>query len=335
VLRFRPRVGADGLPTVEPLVDEHLADARELVALDVADRWSDVDGMGLLRLASEYGVLYVVTDAYHLPWVPYCRQRHLEHSFLVEVDAQRVTVTDAYRNETPWGAARPGRWELTPAELGRALPNGSDAIRLVPGLLPHAPAAVLDEPEDIDAYLAAYAKPLDRAAALDRLTMQTWLLARSRKLHASYVGAESAAAHLLRWDRLVEQTYLAARRVQRGRAEPPGLLATIGDVLAADRGVFGHVVVQSLGSDLRATVSDVVGAVLKIGNRLKPTTELTKFPTFSSFRMVEIVERLEQEFQIEFLADDLVPERLHRVEDLCELVVRARALVSAGGSGER
>jgi hypothetical protein len=46
--------------------------------------------------------------------------------------------------------------------------------------------------------------------------------------------------------------------------------------------------------------------------------------------MVEIVERLEHEFSVEFAPGDLVPERLHRIDDLCGLVQRTLGAVQPG-----
>ena len=322
VLRFRPRIGTAGLPTVDPLLDEHLMDARDLAGLEVQQRWSDVSGSTLAHLGACHGVLYVLADAYHLPWVPYHQQRHLMHSFLIEVTEACVTISDAYHNETPWGPAKPGRWELTPGELERALPDGGEAIRLAPGPLT-ALTPVVDHQADIDGYLAAYADHPDRALALDELALQTWLMARSRKLHAAYRSLRiEADAHLLRWDRVVEQSYLAARRVARGRAEPPGLMSAIAELLTIDREVFTPV--GGPNGDLQVTVTRVVSDILQISQALDATTDLTRFPTFSSFRMIEIIEQMERLFETELLADDLIPERMHRVQDLCEVVRRAR-----------
>ena len=53
---------------------------------------------------------------------------------------------------------------------------------------------------------------------------------------------------------------------------------------------------------------------------------LGDIPGFSSFRMMEIVERLESDLGVEFAAEDLVPEKLTHVDGLC------RAVVAAGGS---
>ena len=341
-LSFQPRTEPGSLPTVEPTVDEQLASAQRLTGLHVAQRWPAVDGARLVELADAHGVLYVLADAYHLPWVPYHRNRHLEHSFLVEPGDGGLTMTDAYFNDTPTGAARPCRRHLSPADLLAALPDGAEVVRLTPGPPGEAPAPEVTGFEDVEHFRHAYAGAADRVAAFDALTLQTWLLARSRKLHSAYLdatgvpGGDARTAHLVRWDQLAEQTYLAARRVQRGRAEPPALLATLADILAADRAVFGA---APATTETRDAVVEVVSSVLRIPPGLTATSELSAVPTFSSFRMLEIVDRLEDRFRIEFDAGDLVPERLHRVDDLCDLVLRTRhrrgaALTTGGGRDE-
>lgn len=127
VLRFWPRPGADGLPTVEPRVDAHVTESATLLGMRVTRR-ERVDGAD--GLAPGPGC-YVVADAYHLPWVPYFHEQHLEHSFLVEPADDGVTVVDGYHNDTQWGAARPGRWTLGHAEFAEALPEGALTFDLV------------------------------------------------------------------------------------------------------------------------------------------------------------------------------------------------------------
>jgi acyl carrier protein len=280
-------------------------------------------------------LVYVVADAYELPWVPYFGQRHLDHSFLLGAD---LTVIDAYANETPWGTAAPGRWKLSRDQLTVRRGEVIHFDRADAGL-PRPVVTVEDRA--VDGYLAAYESCPDRLRALERLTLETWLLARSRKLHARFrehdgfpLDAEQRE-HLGRWDALVEQTYLAFRRVSRGRGEPAGVVRRLGDLLDADRAVFGCLVtacrqltVHSGESDesLRRAVASVVGAVLGVpGSRLLDGAEFTSMPRFSSFRLVEIIERLESELGIELDPADLVPENLHRVDDLCRIARGRRA----------
>ncbi|MER5435408.1 hypothetical protein [Streptomyces sp. NPDC002588] len=337
-LHFTPRIGADGLPTVARTVEQHLADAQS--ALGIAVR-------ALHRTPATAGIppadgCYVVSDAYHLPWVPYFRQRHMAHSFLAEAGGTDcVNVVDGYHNETPWGSARPGLWTLPAQDFVAAVPSPVLIAELAPAAEgPGAAAASLDlaGPEAVDAYIDAYARHTDRNAALSQLTLETWFLARSRKLHAAFRAEFGPSpdgdvdAHLRAWSALTEQTYLAARRVERGRTEPPALLPRLLEQLHADGVVFGNAPAAGdlaespwpVDAELRSTVARVAAAVLDTG--VEPLLNgqlLSDVPRFSSFRIVEIVERLEEELHFEFDADDLVPENLHDIDAICAIVRRS------------
>lgn len=331
VLRFWPRPGADGLPTVEPRVDAHVSESAALLGLRVTrrERITTADGL-------EPGPgCYVVADAYHLPWVPYYGKQHLEHSFLVEPADEGVTVVDGYHNDTQWGAARPGRWPLGHAELAEALPEGALTFDLVAGD-PPADRTPLVELADADSYVATYADHPDRVRAMRGLTLQTWLLTRSRRLHAAAMGSDTdtVRAHLAEWDALAKQVYLASRRVSAGRQEPRALFPRLAECLAADHRAFGGTIETTAESTVdiievpvgvRDSVTAVIGTVLGT----EPPTgagALGEIPGFSSFRMMEIVERIESDLGVEFAAEDLVPEKLTHVDGLC------RAVLDAGGT---
>ncbi|MDY0816378.1 hypothetical protein [Kitasatospora purpeofusca] len=352
-LRFTPVIGADGLPTVARTVEQHLADARSALGIEVRSlhRTSGAAGIPLTEGC------YVVADAYHLPWVPYFRRRHLEHSFLAETGGpdgpdgvigasgpDGVSVVDGYHNDTPWGSARPGLWTLSAQDLLAAVPGPALVAELAPATGgPGAVAATADlaGPEAVDAYVDAYARHPDRNAALGRLTLETWFLARSRRLHAAFLAESGAApdsaadAHVRAWGALTEQTYLAARRVERGRTEPPGLLPRLREQLHADGAVLGPAPAApavdgaagpsaATGAELRGAVAGVAAAVL--GTAVGPLLagqSLAEVPQFSSFRIVEIIERLEEELRFEFDAADLVPENLHDIDAICAIVRRS------------
>lgn len=124
------------------------------------------------------------------------------------------------------------------------------------------------------------------------------------------------------------------RRVVRGRGEPAGVVRRLGELLDADREAFGGLVATprkpttvhsgAVGDEsLRRSVASVVSAVLGVPDaRLLDGAEFTALPRFSSFRLVEIIERLEGELGVELDPADLVPENLHRVDDLCRIVRR-------------
>ncbi|MFC8845934.1 MULTISPECIES: acyl carrier protein [unclassified Micromonospora] len=328
-LRMRPRAGAGGLPTVEPLLDDQLAEAR-LLGLVEELRLHDVPASELAALAARHGTLYVVADAFHMSWLPYFGRRHMEHSYLVSVEpgdagpapdaGGMALVTDAYHNRTPWGLISPGRWTVPWSEL----PVSSLVLVLGPaatGAPILTPGTRLDPAGD---YVAAYAEHPDRVAALTQLTVETWLLARSRRLHAEFLAATGAPerpgteAHLRRWHRLAEQTFLALRRVDCGRPEPERLWRDLAAAFDGDREVFGG------GDPLRDAVAETVAQVC--GTDVVAVLAASGFadlPGFDSFRVVEIVEGLERRLGVEFDPDDLVPENLHRLDDLRRLVGRS------------
>ncbi|WP_259454476.1 acyl carrier protein [Streptomyces ginkgonis] len=326
-LRFRPSPGPAALPTVEPPLTAELAGIGRL-GLAEAARLHRPDRDALVELAREYGTVYVLADAYDMPWLPYHGRRRMEHSYLVEYAPDAAQVTDAYHNRTPWGTAEPQRlrtgWDRLPASsLALALVPASAGVPDLPPALDLGPA---------DGYLAAYADHPDRVTALERLTVETWLLARSRKLHAAFraryglpCGAQGEE-QLRRWDRLAEQTFLALRRVERGRPEPQRLLGDLAAVLAADRTVFA-LPGGPAGDGLRTTVARVVASVTGCApETVLRSGDLTELPGFDSFRVVEIVERLEEHLGTAFDPEDLLPENLHRLDDLCRLAAtRGRA----------
>ncbi|MEA5360940.1 acyl carrier protein [Amycolatopsis sp., V23-08] len=331
VLRFWPRPGVDGLPTVEPRVDGHVAESAALLGLRVTRR-QRITTAGELEPGPG---CYVVADAYHLPWVPYFGRKHLEHSFLVEPAEDGVTIVDGYHNDTEWGAARPGRWTLGHAEFAEALPEGALTFDLAAGD-PPTERTPLVELADADTFVATYADHPDRVRALRGLTLQTWLLTRSRRLHAAALGLDTDAvwAHLAEWDALAKQVYLSGRRVAAGREEPRALFPRLCECLAADHTAFGGTIEIAAKStvdvvDVPVAVRDSVTAVIGTVLGAEPPSDartLGEIPGFSSFRMMEIVERIESDLGVEFAPEDLVPEKLTHVDGLC------RAVLDAGGT---
>ncbi|WP_378730456.1 acyl carrier protein [Nocardia brasiliensis] len=312
---FRAWPGEANLPTVDPPLDEQLRAARA-IGLTVVQRQGGT-GADIANSGMAQGVRYVVADAFELPWLPYHRNAHMPHSFLLTREGDRWYVVDAYQNETRWGAAAPGRWELGEQELQGI--SRAEVFELAPA--DPDPTRHDGSATPVDGYLAAYRDCPDRVRALERLTAETWLLARARKLHArfrqrTFGPPEPAAEHLRSWDHVVEQTYLAFRRVSRGHPEPPGVLDRLAAVLADDTTVFAPP-----PDAVRSRIADLVGAVLGVPTSgLVDGTAFDAYPTFGSFRLVEIIESIEDEFAVEIPAELLVPEKLRTVDDLRDCV---------------
>ncbi|MFJ4525657.1 acyl carrier protein [Streptomyces sp. NPDC088810] len=363
VLRFRPATAvpsvsvpsadASGLPTVERTAAQQLDDARRYLGLAVRS----VDHGCPFGAVPPGEGRYVVADAFFLPWVPYHRRQHMDHSFLLlpgEGGRGAVCVRDGYLNDTPWGSARPGVWRLDRAALAD-LDTVGLSVDLAPAepspLPPPVPVLDLAGEEETDTYVTAYEQHPHRTAALRRLTLETWLLGRGRELHAAFLARYAAGGvtervreHVTAWKTLTEQVYLAYRRVERGRAEPVGPLGRLRELLLADPGVFarpdsdvvpaarpddtaagtGCEVPGRGAGDPRAVIASVAAETLGADPAaLLAGASLSELPEFNSFRIVELVERLEERFRIEFRADDLVPENLRRVDDLHRAVERA------------
>lgn len=345
-LDFTPRDNGPGrLPTVDADTDTHVELTAQALGLSLTHRHTLPPRTA--PLAPGPGATYVIADAFHLPWVPYHGHAHMDHSFLLGRDTSgRAVVRDGYHNDTPYGPSRPGTWTLTEEELAEALPDGArvydltragvpqDAIEVVP-----ATAAA------VESYVRAYREHPDREQALGQLTLETWLLARQRRLHAARRASDgtplAVEEHLAAWGKLTEQTFLAHRRVQRGRPEPAGPLERLAELLHADARVFttpsptrqavpvtARAGTADTGSPdthaLRTAVAEEAAAVLRVpAAELLAGRVLTEIPGFGSFRMVDIVERIEERLDIEFDAADLVPENLHDLDGLCRITARA------------
>ncbi|WNV85126.1 hypothetical protein [Umezawaea sp. Da 62-37] len=200
----------------------------------------------------------VVGDAYHLPWLPYAGNEHMEHGFVVEgidsTDGIRepvVHVVDPYDNTTSYGRATPQTCKVSVGDLATALVGGSWAV-----------LAAIGEPEPIDVCVqvlanaaeivaaaqdGAFARLVDGhrhldARAVEHLSLQTWLLSRNRSLHQLWLldvrpqlreaGLDDLPARfdaevVTAWRRATEMAYLASRRVHAGRAAPPSVLAAV------------------------------------------------------------------------------------------------------------
>ena len=195
----------------------------------------------------------VVGDAFDLPWVPYHGRKHLDHGFVVEGVEDGVThVVDAYDNVTQWGRAEPLATTVPVADLAAALEDGSwtllvrvgDAAPLDLGerLADNAAAIVAAEADgSYRRFVEAHREPDE--PTLDNLTLQTWLLARNRSLHARWLADQEELGDLperfesevvAAWRRAAETAYMALRRVSAGRQPPPAALHAAEAAVAAE-----------------------------------------------------------------------------------------------------
>ena len=219
---------------------------RPVGALDEAvAEWREALGRGEPVL--------VVGDAFDLPWVPYHGRKHLDHGFVVEGVEDGVThVVDAYDNVTQWGRAEPLATTVPVADLAAALEDGSwtllvrvgDAAPLDLGerLADNAAAIVAAEADgSYRRFVEAHREPDE--PTLDNLTLQTWLLARNRSLHARWLVDQEELGDLperfesevvAAWRRAAETAYMALRRVSAGRQPPPAALHAAEAAVAAE-----------------------------------------------------------------------------------------------------
>ncbi|MFE7764155.1 acyl carrier protein [Streptomyces sp. NPDC057438] len=352
-LRFAPRFGEDGgLPTVEQTPADQLAWMGSPLGLVLETRRPLTEGRALLDLLPEDGSpLYIVGDAWRMPWLPYHGHQHMDHSVLLRVaDGGTVEAVDAYDNETPYGRAEPVVCAYDRSQAA-ALFNGSSVLPVTVRPAPPARRPVsetlAENARDADLllagdtperYAAAYRDHPDQQEACTALLLETWLLNRSRRLHAAWAAHHapgSTLAHTARdqaaaWDDLAGQCYLAARRVQRGRPVPPQIHTSLVELLRADArfavaaaGTGPGETMPQEPAEVRRTVVETVADVLGAApEAVAATDDLSRLDGFASFQMVETVERLEDSYGVEFAPGDLEPAVLRHVDGLVDLVLR-------------
>ncbi|MEV5149899.1 acyl carrier protein [Streptomyces sp. NPDC052727] len=356
-LDFAPRAGAHpSLPTIEEPAADRIERMGGLLGLVLRTGRPVPDGRALLDLLPEDGSpLYVVGDAFRMPWLPYHGHQHMDHSVLLRaVDGgSRVEAVDAYDNETPYGRAEPVVCSYDRAQAA-ALFDGSSAlpvpVRIAPPARPPVSDTLARNAEDgrrllagdaPERYAAAFRDHPDQEEACAALLLETWLLSRSRRLHAAWAAhrlpgsslASAAADRAAAWDTLAGQCYLAARRVQRGRPVPPQIHPALAELLRADAESAVRAATEHPGETMSHppaqvrrtvvhTVADVLGAAPEA---VAATDDLSRIDGFASFQMVETVERLEDAYGVEFAPEDLDAAVLRSVEGLVGLVLRTTA----------
>jgi acyl carrier protein len=330
----------DGTVRVQPSLRDRLADAQDLLGLRLGTPSGTTGATELAARLDRHGALYVVADTWHLPWLPYAGRRHMRHSFLLEPEPTGYRVVDAYHNETAWGPARPGIWSLSVAELRDTLRGGAVTVTVEPADPPvpvgakagravnaeRARAAV----RDLDRYLRA-ATP-DRSETAEQLVLDIWLLARSRALHAAWLagtpGEAAAKARSAHWQALCAQSYLAVRRFGRTGTFNPDVLDGLEAALRADQTLVldpGTGPDPAGGDPVTRAVIDAVGSTLRLDyETVRGARTFRDLPGFTSFRLVEIIDRIERRLCVELPAE-VTANDLGDVAGLCRLFAGAPA----------
>ncbi|GIE90976.1 acyl carrier protein [Actinoplanes regularis] len=357
LLRFDTVPGPGGVPIVGATVEQRLAEAADLLAVRVDQRFDDVTGARLREISAGSAPLFVVADAYTMSWVPYAGHQHMEHSFLLLAADGPVLVGDGYHNATPWGDIRPGVWRLPAAGFDDAVPRAT-AMTLTAAAPPVLDrAAVLTENAvamsaatgRIDRYLAALHEHREEPETAARLVLDVWLLGRSRALHAAWLGtypevdaAGQASAQAESWSALAAQSYVAMRRASRGGAFPTAVLDRLGELLHEDVALARRLAggdpatgtpagAGSTGDPdgTRAVLAEELAAVLGLGaGLLDGRPSLRSLPGFNSFRLVEVIERVEARLRVTLDPDELTGAALHDLDTLTVLFDRARSAVA-------
>jgi len=280
----------------ESTLDSRLGQAARLLGLQTVKRHDDAD----LRDRATEQPQYAVADAFDLSWVPYAGHQHMDHSFLFRDDGDACEIVDGYHNGTPWGDARPGVWRVPWGELPRAT-----VVELAFGDLPE-PQAIAPLVLDVDATAEAM------CADVERMVLDIWLLARSRGLHAAWLDSASFAEHVQEWNSLAAHSYVAMRRVLRGGALVPSVPGELKRLLQEDVDL----------TLVRTVVAAELSAVLEVRVH-SGRTPLREFPGFSSFRLVDVIERVEARLGREVEPDALTPDSLRDLDSLCGLFARS------------
>ena len=173
--------------------------------------------------------------------------------------------------------------------------------------------------------------------ALFLLVLDVWLLGRSRLLHAEWLATVpgvpdaqlgAAQGQAREWGRLAAQSYLGLRRVQRGDALPPSVLERLRQLLAGDVERARRLAARMAGTagvpaGIHAAVGDAVRTVLRLdGAEVLTGQAFRTLPNFNSFRLVDIIERVETGLGVRLDAEDLTLDALHDVDALARLFAR-------------
>jgi hypothetical protein len=216
----------------------------------------------LSRLAAR-GPFLVFGDAYHMPWLPYVGHQHMEHSVIVAgAGDDDMRIVDAYVIRTEWGDSQPIATSVPACILidsMKALVSERRGIawtirRTNPVPQIDLMAILGDNVDEIVRALAQrhalrsfarhYQERSGELAALRDFTLNCWLVARARQLHARWLQdrardcpdlvstefAENFDTAVVRpWQKTSEFAYISLRRRQSGRLPPDAVFGMIID----------------------------------------------------------------------------------------------------------
>lgn len=347
---FRTRASGD-LVGVEATPDDRAAEATDLLGLHVDARWIRLDGPRVRRLARSGTPLYLTADAYDLPWCPYAGHEHMRHSFLCDVSDAGATIIDAYDNDTAWGPARPGVWHLTPDEFDAALAGGAHILAVDAGPLPRidVPATLAENAERsrraeprIDRFLATARSQVVSVAGLRRFVLDVWLLGRERLLHAEWLTSVRPAARpdlasqSERWQQLASRSYLALRRAAQGRPADPGIVDGLAELIGANAETLTALAdaernPPATGAEPATGPEPVRDVVLHALRESLPvdaagisaSATLRDLPGFNSFRLVDVIDRVERDLGVRLPDNAIAAADLRDVDSLCAMFATA------------
>lgn len=309
---------SDGLTTLDASVDRRIEEAKA-AGLTMVESWHKLTRRTLEAAVEERGPVFVMCDAFCLPWLPGCRKVHAGHSVILDRIGGRLTAVDAYSNITPDGPAEPGSWTLDDRTLDRVIGSATYAgIAEFSGSVDAAIDSVFENAialrsANVDRYIADLIENRNcETAGLDRLVLDTWLLARERRLHGLWLARHGWKAvdptidfdaHVARLGQVALEAFVASRRMARDRRGVPiETIERYADVLADEPRIARAIAIAVLRSRVSSVVNRELAGSLGLNEvDIAEAETLRDIPGFTSVRLVDTVVRIERALHI---ADD-------------------------------
>ncbi len=331
-------------PWLRAGLDQRREEARRYLGARTGQPFAPSSAEELVDFASRTSHCYAVADAYDSTWLPIAGHQHTPHSFAVTIDRPDVVVVDVYSNITPMGEATPGAWRLDGEEL-RQLVAGGVLLHTV-GFegdhdVAHSPAVRHDVLATAEASVALFPVYAERLVDLavrgdgDALVLDVWQLARDRRLHSRWLARHDAdggrTAIDQAWRDLATRAYIVQRRAQRaGGGRYDVLAAELVELLRRDVAELRrvHDAEEGQGAD-RASVERIVHVALidVLGlepHELEGADDLRDLPGFQSFRLLQVLDKVEGETAVSPALDSLEAD-LFTVTGLVDLFAHSPA----------